>query len=1031
MRRELHSIHLARIDEFIGRLEQGRVYADRVPLKAVCRVTDAPVPFARRRADRQAFRPITVGEAWGDAWQNAWFHVTGRVPAGWAGADVALHFNSNGESLLFDAAGCPLYGLTSQSVFANNFGKDIYRLFEPCSGGERVDLWIESVASALFGINRKPSAERLAPERHGDYVGKVVDLELVRFDTALWHYWLDLRVLRDLCTALPPHAPRRNRLIEALSRSLDVFGENRACAAAARESLREVMTVPQNPADLGVTAVGHAHLDTGWLWPVTESIRKAARTFSSQIALMERYPDYVFGASQPQHYAFVKDHYPALYAKIREAVRGGRWECQGAMWVEADCNLTSGESLVRQLMHGKNFFMDEFGVDVRNLWLPDVFGYSAALPQILQKAGVDIFLTQKLSWSKHNEIPFNTFHWRGLDGSEVITHFPPENNYNSNLSPGALIEAQNRFKENGTLDGFVSLYGIGDGGGGPREEDVEQGRRCAALNGCPRVRFGVAESYFDHLRARSDALETWVGELYLEVHRGTLTTQAVTKRGNRKLELKLRETEMFLSMLPLTDYPREALDGLWKVLLVNQFHDILPGSSIRKVYEVTERQHADGLAACDKLTTRAAKRLLRADPNAITLFNSLGTPFTAPVKLPADWAGHIVLDADGSPLLAQTEADDVMISVPLPAYSLTTIQRGARARRPATGGTARELVLENDLIRYEFDGNAALTRMFDKVRQAELLPAGERGNLVALYEDRPHSWDAWDLDIWYEQQFVEHARSVSHRRTGDGPVRQGIRFELAVGAGSTLVQHVTLAAGSRRLDFETRADWRESHRMLRVSFATRVRTPDATCDIQYGYLRRPTHRSTSWDMAKFEVAAHRYVDLSDADEGVALLNDCKYGYKLQDRTLDLNLLRSSSEPDPDADFGAHRFTYALLPHTGSLVESDVMAQAAMLNQPPLTIVGRASRPDRALPCTLVVDGISLEVLKKAEKEECRVVRLVELHGRRSSGVLHVPGGGKLVATDLMEWRDGESLDAALPVPVTLEPFEIRTYKIRA
>ncbi len=1030
MRRELQPLHLARVHEFMRRLENGRVFADRAPLSAVCRVTDEIVPFARRRADKAAFRPVAVGDKWGDAWQSAWFHVTGEGPAAGRGHDVALHFNVNGEALVFDADGCPLYGLTSQSVFAHDYGKDIFRLFEPCQGGERVDLWIEASASGLFGVNRKPWAERMAPERHGDYAGRVVSLELVRFDTTLWHYWLDLRVLRDLCEALPAGEPRRTRILTTLSRSIDVFAENRANAAAARATLRRALDVPPNPADLEVIAVGHAHIDTAWLWPMAETVRKTARTFASQLGLIARYPGYIFGASQPQLYAFVKRHYPALYAKIRQAVAEGRWECQGGMWVEADCNLTSGESLVRQILHGKNFFRDEFGVDVDNLWLPDVFGYSAALPQILRKAGIDFFLTQKISWNQHNEFPRNTFRWRGIDGSEVLAHFPPENTYNAALLPRSLREAQTRFKENDRLDSFISLFGIGDGGGGPREEHVEQGLRCAALNGAPRVRFGTAAEFFATLRPRAAELGTWVGELYLELHRGTLTSQAAVKRGNRKLELRLRETEMFLSLLPLAAYPREALDGVWKTLLVNQFHDILPGSSIRKVYEDTARDHARAMKECDRLTAWAAARLLQAEDDALTLFNSLGTPCTAPVVLPADWAGREVRDTAGRPVAVQTEGEHAVAAVTVPPYGFATLRRGGPTPTPPPPADLG-LVLENDLVRYEFAPDAVVTRILDKRTGRELLPAKGRGNLLSLYEDRPHNWDAWDIDIWYEGQLVEHARPVASATFCNGPVRRGLLFELAIGEGSRIRQRVTLPAGSRRLDFETQVDWRECHRMLRVSFDTRISVAEATCDIQYGYLRRPTHRNTSWDLARFEVAAHRYADISDLDEGMALLNDCKYGYRLADGTLDLNLLRSPTDPDPDADFGEHIFTYALLPHDGTLPDSEVIPQAAMLNQSPLLFPGRAPRRGLTLPCTIDSTGISMEVLKKAEKEECLVVRLVETRGRRSRGVLAVASGGRLVETNLMEWTDGPALDASAPVELTLEPFEIRTYKIVA
>ena len=1030
MRRELHDLHVAHLREFLARLPEA-ILSDRAPLAATCRVTDSPVPFARRRGHPGESRPVRIGDVWGSAWQSAWFHLTGRVPRAWRGADVALRFDANGESLVFDASGCPRYGLTNGSVFSGEFRKDLCRLFEPCAGGEKVDLWIEAAAYGLFGINRHGDPRRDAPERHGNYTGRVVQMELVRLETEVWRYWLDIEVLFNLLESLEQESPRRNRLLETMLRSTDVF-EVRGVAGVgeARRVLAGALEVPPNPADLSVTAVGHAHIDVGWLWPVEEGTRKAARTFASQIALIERYPGYIFGASQPHLYAEVKAHYPALFEKIRAAVAAGRWECQGAMWVEADCNVTGGESLVRQVLHGKNFFRDEFGVDVRNLWLPDVFGYSAALPQILRRAGVDAFLTQKISWNQHNTFPFNTFRWQGIDGTEIVTHFPPENTYNSNLLPGDLRAAQNRFKENGVLDGFISLFGIGDGGGGPREEHVEHGLRCRALNGAPRVAFGRADAFFDRLRAGADRLETWRGELYLEIHRGTYTTQARTKRGNRKLELRLRETEMFLSMLPLEHYPQAELDVVWKRLLTRQFHDILPGSSIHRVYEEAERQYAEGLAACDRLMARAARSLLRADADSVTLFNSLGTPFTAPFRLDASWKGHRILTADGAEVATQDEPDGVLVSLPLPPYSLTTLRRGAARRRAAPRPAPGARVLENALIRYTFSESAVITGIFDKVRNRELLPPGGRGNLLALYADRPHNYDAWEVDPWYEQARVGLARPVACAGLRAGPVRDTLDFDLAIGEQTTIRQRIGLSRESRRLTFETRVDWQEIHRMLRVSFDTGIDAPEAACEIQYGYLRRPTHRNTSWEMARFEVAAHRYVDLSDNQSGVALLNDCKYGHKLDGRCLDLNLLRSPVHPDPDADIGGQVFTYALLPHEGTLIASDVMAEAAMLNQPPVALHGRAARPGTALPCTLDGEGLSLEVLKKAEREACLVLRLVETRGCRARGVLTLPAGAELVETDIMEWNDGPAHRGSRRVEVALSPFEIRTFKLR-
>jgi alpha-mannosidase len=1030
MRRELHPLYDRRLREFLPRLKRD-ILADAVPVAGEVMVTDEPVAFAERLASRYAYRPIGVGDAWGCEWQSAWFHLAGQVPASWAGRDVGLLLNVNGEACVFDAQGCPAHGLTNQSVFDAEYGKDLYRLWEPCTGGETLDLWIEAAANTLFGVNRRPGADRSDPARHGTHTGIVQAMALRVINTPVWRLWLDADVLAGLYHSLDPESPRAAAILASLARAMDAYGDDPSRADAARAILAETMAVPPNPADLGVTAVGHAHIDTGWLWPVRESVRKCARTFASQIALLERYPDYVFGASQPQHYQFMKDHYPALYEKIRRYIRENRWECQGGMWVEADCNLPNGESLVRQFLHGKNFFREEFGVDVRNLWLPDVFGYSAALPQIIRKAGCDAFLTQKMSWSQLNRFPHHTFRWRGIDGTEVLTHFPPEDNYNSPLEPGLLRTAQNRFRENGRIPAFLSLFGIGNGGGGPKEEHVERGLRMHALNGCPRVRFGAAQPFFDQLQAHGNELESWSGELYLELHRGTLTTQAAVKKGNRSLEHKLRETEFLCALLPLAAYPADTLDRAWKLLLLNQFHDILPGSSIHQVYETTHREHAEAAALCRRAIRAAAARLFEPDDEALVLFNSLDHAYTEPFRLPADWADTTVTDGSHQPVTTQPDPGGCLVSIPLPPLSFTTLHKGSATARskPATA-SGPPWILENAAVRYAFAGDGTIIRLTDKATGFEWIRDGEPANRLSLYVDRPHAWDAWDVDPWYKDQLLEHAHPTAEPACLSGPVQTRLRFELAIGK-SRIIQTAALSPSSARLDLETWIDWQESHRMLRVAFPTTLHADEASFEIQYGWIRRPTHQNTSWDLARFEVAAQRYAVLSDGAHGLALLNNGKYGHHANETTLDLNLLRSPSEPDPDADVGEHTFTYSLFPHRDTFPNPDVRHQAAMLNQPPLAIPGFATHHPPPMPCRLDADGIAWEVLKKAEREDCLILRFVETMGRLSHGTLTLhPPYTHLTETNLLEWTDGPSLPGP-NIPLSLHPFEIRSYKLHA
>jgi len=1025
MKDKMYQMYLDRAKLFFKR-SMNELFFETQPLTAEFSPSKEPVYFQDRLKGK--YRAIKEGDPWGETWGSAWFHVTGSIPKSWAQQPVALWCDFNGEALIFDATGMPLFSLTDSSVFASNYCKPFYQLPFKVKGGEKLDYWIETAANGLFGLDMDGDPAANCPKPYGDRQGILKTLKMGHFNLDLWHLRLDFEVLLGLVEALPAGDYRALRTIDAMNEAVNVYAENPANAKAARQPLRRILDLPAMASAMTVTAVGHAHIDTGWLWPVRESIRKCARTFASQVHNIEKYPGYVFGASSPQHYAFTKQHYPELYRKIKKYVKDGRWELQGGMWVEADCNITSGESLVRQFLHGKNFYMDEFGVDVDNLWIPDVFGYSAAMPQIIKKSGCNFFLTQKISWSQFNKFPYHTFMWRGIDGTEVLTHFPPEDTYNADLNPNQLAPAQNKFKENTILNEFMSLFGIGDGGGGPKEEYIERGLRVANLEGCPKVKFGRACDYFARLLKYAPQLPKWVGELYLELHRGTLTTQSRTKRGNRKVEQALAATEFICSCLPLNQYPAKELDGLWKTLLLNQFHDILPGSSIGKVYEVTQQEHAEILAGCDKLMAQAAKKLFAADAKSAVVVNTISAPAHAAVELPASWKGKSVT-ADGKKVATQDENGKTVALLDLPGSSIVTLKQAAGKPVAAAAKKNQKLVLENDLVKYEFAANGEIVSAYDKEAGRNILKPGTVGNQLSLYIDHPNNWDAWDVDFFYTDELVEHARPVKAAKVVDGPVRQVLEFELAIGS-STLKQRAVLTARGKRVDFQTEVDWHEMRKMLRVAFSAEVFATEAVFDIQYGFARRATHRNTSWDFAKFEVPAQRYVDISENSYGVALLNDCKYGHKAADTTLDLCLLRSPKYPDWDADQGQQVFTYSLLPHRNRLEESGVMAEAALVNRAPYLFAGLKSAVTP--PVRLESADIGLEIVKKAEKENVLVIRLVELKGRTSSGVLHLqPGYGKLAETNLLEWTAGENVKVGgnRQVAVTLKPFEIRTYKV--
>ncbi len=1015
-------LYLDRANRFYGRLAE-ELFVETIPMTVEFRHSVDPVPYADRLNGE--YRPIREGERWGGPWDSGWFHMTAEVPARWAGKPIALSVNLSGESLLFQD-GVPYYGFSAGSVLSENYRKEFFQLPYEVKAGQKLEFWIEAAANALFGMkmSAEPSLSTIYP--YGNYEGVAEKMRIGHFNRDLWHLRLDWEVLLDLVKVLPPRGRRTDEIVMALNDAANRFAENPANAGLAREALKKVMSRPAVSSAMTASAVGHAHIDTGWLWPVRESIRKCARTFSSQLLLLEQYPDYVFGASAPQHYAFVKEHYPELYVKIKAAVKEGRWELQGGMWVEADCNLISGESMVRQFLHGKNFFMDEFGVDVKNLWIPDVFGYSAAMPQIIRQSGCDYFLTQKISWSWSNKFPFHTFNWRGIDGSEVLTHFPPEDTYNASVVPRELVSAEVKFNENTILDEFMSLYGIGNGGGGPKEEYLERAKRLADLEGCPKVKFDRADAFFDRLSKYRDKLPTWSGELYLELHRGTLTVQGHTKRGNRMVEQMLDTTEFVNSLCSLDEYPTEALDRIWKLLLMNQFHDIIPGSSIRMVYETAEREYAEMLAESRELAAKAVRKLGKADADATTLVNSLSVPQNDPVVLAAEWSDRAVLTSNGSVLPAQVEEGRVVVGANVPANSLLMLKRGKDAAVKCE--VLNSLVLENALIRYEFDADGRVVRAFDKEAKREVLPAGTVGNEFSLYVERANHHEAWDIEIFYEQQKCGTAKSIAPARGWRGPVRSGLEFRLGVG-NSTLTQRVTLAEGSKRLDFATTAEWDEARKMLRVAFPVAAFTEEASFDIQYGTVRRPTHRNTSWDAARFEVCGQKYADISEEFYGAALLNDCKYGHKVFGTTMDLCLLRAPKFPDWDADMGHHEFTYSFLPHIGNLNHSNVRAEAAKLNRPALEVVGVAA--EMVSPVAIDAEHVALTAVKKAEKENCLVIRLVEQAGRESRAVLTVPAGKKLQETNLLEWTEGETFAPADgKVVLTLRPFEIKTFKVR-
>jgi alpha-mannosidase len=758
------------------------------------------------------------------------------------------------------------------------------------------------------------------------------------------------------------------------------------------------------------------------------------------LTLMDEYPEYRFVVSQAQHLAWMRDGYPDLWERIKEKVAAGRLEPVGSMWVEADCNVPSGESLVRQIVYGKRFYRDELGVDTEDVWLPDVFGYSAALPQIMRRAGVRWFLTQKLSWNQYNVLPHHTFLWEGLDGSRVFTHFPPSDTYGGQVNARELRFGVSNFKDHDRATRSFYLFGWGDGGGGPTESMLESARRFADLDGLPRLTMEGARAFFTAAEADARDPAVWVGELYLELHRGTYTTQAAVKSGNRRGELALRDAELW-GALSGSGYDRAEIEQAWKSMLLQQFHDIIPGSGIHWVYEDAARAHAGVLQVAEQTVESATAEIAAGVDTSvcrhpIVMFNSLSHERDGTVMLDAPAQLTVAVGPDGS--RAPVQRDDqgrAMLRARVPACGWAVYDLTDGAAAPVDAELAvgdRHLV--NSRLRVELDDRGLLTSVLDRTTGREVLSGP--GNLFQLHPDYPNFYDAWDVDRFYLNQVEDLTDLESIRIVEEGPVRVALQITRTFGS-SRVSQTMSLTAGSPFLEFDTEVDWQEANRFLKVAFPVTVRSHRATYEIQYGHVERATHANTSWDLARFEVCAHKWADLSEPGYGVALLNDCKYGYDIRGNVMRLSLLRAPTWPDPVADRGLHRFTYQLLPHSGDLREAGVVDAGYDLNValravPVAPAVG--PRPRSATLVAVDAPNVVLEVVKLPDgdtPEGALVLRLYESWGRRGPVTVRAPWPiASATRTDLLE-REQENLRVdGDRIGLEVTPFEIVTMIVR-
>ncbi|MBN1921763.1 MAG: alpha-mannosidase [Anaerolineae bacterium] len=1013
--------------------------------------------------DDSAWTDFAVGQTWGGYDITAWFRAVVTVPETWRQAKVALHFlvgprdggKSTAETLLY-VNGAPLQGI------------DIWH--------EEAVLPPAAVARGQLALALKAWSGVFAPppQRHFKLA------ELVRIDEATEQFYAVADTVLKSAKELDPNDLRRLRLLEALDGAFHVIDFAYPRSNAFYSSISEASQVLQKAlAALGqsdalkptITVVGHSHIDLAWLWQMDATIEKASRTFATVLNLMRQYPEYCYMHSTPQLFKLLEERYPELYAAIKARVDEGRFEVTGAMWVEADTNLPGGESLVRQLLLGKETIERHLGQRTTVLWMPDVFGYSAVLPQLMHRSGISSFMTIKLSWNQFNRFPYDTFRWRGIDGTEVLAHFgttpaPGERSftYIGQLTPFDVKGTWDHYQQKALNDELLLSFGWGDGGGGPTREMLKTARVLANLPGMPRVQMGKVESYFERLKQRvgGKSLPVWDGELYLELHRGTYTSQGFIKRANRKAEVLYHDAEALSALADIVTgaaaYPQAELRQGWEHLLRNQFHDILPGSSIHAVYEDCRKDYAWIFSLGEAAIRRAQERLCAQIPTsgpALVVFNTLGQQRDDVATLEADsvFEGKAILSPQGEALpLQQVEEDGkALLLVDIPAAPALGYCIYPLADARATPAPTVELLditpekLENAFYRLTLNAQGQIASLFDKVNTREVLAPDAPGtlsvpgNVLQIFEDKPLTGDAWEIDPYYEEKQREVTELLEAIVEETGPVRGSLRLCWRYGK-SLITQRLSFYARHPRIDFRTKVIWRERQTLLKVAFPVNVRATRATYDIQFGNLERPTHHNTSWDAARFEVPAHKWVDLSEGNYGVALLNDCKYGHDVHDNILRLTLIKSPIYPDPEADLGEHCFTYSLLPHAGDWRASAVIPQGYALNAPLHATIIPHAQPGNLPPtmalATLDTDHVILETLKKAEYEDSLsttawIVRVYETRQFRNPAVrlrfglpIH-----RAVECNLMEEQETPVIIKGDTLTFAIKPYEIKTFMV--
>ncbi len=1038
------------------RLLEGLVYRQCQPL-ADFRFSDSPHAQVGKDADDSDWPTISPGSLWTAPRKDFTLRTTFTVPAGWK-LPVALYLplgtSSSVEALSF------LYGPEALAYLDG----------EPFQGVDPNHQEILLPERFLDGQPHTIALQGWSGIKEERYeMGQPC---LAEIDPPTRELAASVRIALQTTEMLSEHDIARARLLNALDAAfalLDLsepFGERLfESVPMALQALRQGVLAAGVPLDLDVAAVGHAHLDVAWLWPLSQTRKKAARTFSTVLRLMEQFPEFSFTQSQPQLYQYIAEDHPQLFEQIKQRVDEGRWELIGGMWIEADCNITGAESLVRQLLLGRRYFSVTFGrPDSPVLWLPDVFGYAWQLPQLMHQAGLRYFATAKLSWNQYNRIPYDAFWWQGLDGTRVLTYFITTSKpgwwgatYSADLTPDEILTTWQGIQQPEIAREIMIPFGHGDGGGGPSRTMLENSRNMASHPGLPRVRTSTAGAFFERLEQDAEhKLPTWDGELYLELHRGTYTSQARNKRANRKRECLLHTAEFLAAWASLHTgrYPYAELRRAWELVCLNQFHDIIPGSSIQQVYADSQCDYEEIRRIGEAIQEDALEVLAARLPESTRLVVYNPTSFTRSeiVEVDGDWSGdRSIISLDGTPLPMQFTARGTLVVVPpVPPYGYRALSismgeappcedllyAGPPEFGPADAQMSPEcaMIMENTYLRIEFDCAGDIVRLFDKGERREVLPVTLKANQWQAFEDRPLDWDAWDIDIFYEdkQWLADPAERMTVVETG--PLRACLAIERTI-LRSRITQHVYLYCNSPRIDFETSIDWRERHVLLKVAFPVAILNSRATYEIQWGNVERPTHRNTSWDWARFETCAQKWVDLSEGNYGVSLLNDCKYGHDIHNGVIRLTVLKGATFPDPTADLGLHHFTYSLLPHSGDWRNGTVPAAYALnyplVIQPVQGNAGNEGLPDCMSLVRMTAKPVIIETVKRAENGDGLIVRLYEHERTRGLASLDAGFGLSSAARCTLLEEDQAALEViANRVNFEMSPYQISTIRLR-